>query len=79
MGMRKKSPSSFIHISRSWTTFNPDGSIKDFGLKTIKHKLSFAVWNDPKKNWDYLIVPCNCIICQEENRCPKQLQLFGSK
>jgi len=53
----------YLTILKSWTTRNPDGSIKDFGLKTIRHKESYAQWNDTKNDWDYIKVPCNCEIC----------------
>ena len=55
----------YVYLSKSWTTFNPDGSIKDLGLRTIKHKESYAEWNDNRNDWDYVIVPCNCEICQD--------------
>jgi hypothetical protein len=58
----------FISISKSWTTFYPDGSIKDFGLRVIKHKLSYAQWNDSQKNWDYVLTQCDCEICQETKK-----------
>jgi len=67
----------YLHLSKSWTTFNPDGSIKDFGLRIIKHKESYAQWNDKKNDWDYVNVPCNCEICQETKKQPVQLSLFG--
>jgi hypothetical protein len=55
----------YIHISRSYTIRNNDGSIKDFGLIIIKHKVSYALWDDLKNDWDYITVPCNCEICRE--------------
>lgn len=56
----------FLTIHRSWSTRNPDGSYKDFGLKVIRHKESYCQWNDEKGDWDYVSVPCNCDICNEK-------------
>jgi hypothetical protein len=58
----------FISISKSWTTFYPDGSIKDFGLRVIKHRLSYCDWNDEKKDWNYFSFPCSCEICKETSQ-----------
>lgn len=66
----------YLHISKSWTIFNTDGSIKDFCIRIIKHKESYAEWNDNKKDWDYINVPCNCELCQETKKQPVQLTLF---
>lgn len=65
----------YLIIHKAWTTYGGDGNLLDFGLKTIKHKESFAEWNDKKRDWDYVNVPCNCEICLEEN-ANKQLKLF---
>lgn len=67
----------YMYLTKSWTTRNPDGSIKDLGVRIIKHKLSYAEWNDNKQDWDYVNVPCNCEICQETKKQPVQLSLFG--
>lgn len=69
----------YLHISRSWITRNEDGSIKDFGIRIIKHRESYCQWNDDKKDWDYITVPCNCEICQETKQQPVQLSLFGCR
>lgn len=52
----------FLHISQSYITFHPDGSIKDLGLKIIKHRLSYAEWDHTLQDWRYVIVPCHCAI-----------------
>lgn len=54
-------------IHRSFTTRNADGSIKDFGLKQIRHNESYCKWDDNKKEWDYVDVPCGCEIYREAN------------
>lgn len=55
---------NYIIIHQSWTKRNPDGSIKELGLKAIKHNQSYAEWNDEKNDWDYVHLPCNCELCK---------------
>ena len=69
----------YLHISRSWTTYDEDGNLKDFGIRIIKHRESYCQWNDEKKDWDYINVTCNCEICQETKGQPVQLSLFGCR
>jgi hypothetical protein len=56
---------STLTIHKSWQTRNPDGSLKDFGLRVIRHKESYAEWDDKKKDWNYVTVHCNCELCKE--------------
>ena len=65
----------YLHLSKSWTIFNQDGTIKDFGLRIIKHKQSYAEWNNVINDWNYILVNCNCEICQESKIQPVQLTL----
>lgn len=69
----------FVHISKSWVTRNSDGSLKDFGIRIIKHRESFCQWNDEKNDWDYFSRHCHCEICQEAKPQPEQLSLFGCR
>jgi hypothetical protein len=71
----KSSKIRHVPLSKSWTVFNADGSIKDLGLKIIMHKESYAEWNYDKNDWDYIMVSCNCEICQE-TKTQSQLTLF---
>lgn len=57
-----------IIINRSWCTYSVDGNLKDFGLMMIRHKESYAQWDDRKNDWDYISVKCVCEICKEENQ-----------
>lgn len=51
MAIDKKSKEvNRLQLSESWTRFNEDGSIKDFGIKTFYHNESYAQWNDVKND-----------------------------
>jgi len=65
----------YVHITRSQTVRNPDGSIKDIIVRIIKHKCSYITWNDVTKNWDETNVKCNCELCKEET----QMTLFNEE
>lgn len=61
----------YVNIFQSWITKDMDDSI-NICTRTIRHKESYAEWDDEKKDWNYVNVPCNCKLCQEK----KQLKLL---
>ena len=56
----------YLMIDRWTNVRDADGNLIDIKCQTIRHTLSYCEWNEEKKDWDYIINPCSCIICKEE-------------